>query len=200
MKTKFFLMSLILGAALMVSCNEEPTENDLKDYLKALAPYYPYSLDETLVFKNDALEKTWEIETYDYRGNGRYPDTGITVQNDITVKSYGLRYAHISAAFVNSPVTDKKFRKSEISTDFLHSGGSKVVEMSWSFRLQLPDGEVFEGGFTKKYPPKEVISTFTDTIILTQQGGPEGAYARIVKGKGLTDFSVDGETVWRRVK
>ena len=56
--------------------------------------------------------------------------------------------------------------------------------------------------------PKEVLAQLTDTIIIPirRQGttnreivAPEGAYARIVKDHGLTDFSVDGTTVWRRV-
>ena len=29
---------------------------------------------------------------------------------------------------------------------------------------------------------------------------PEGAYARIIKDQGLTDFSTDGKVAWKRVK
>lgn len=57
--------------------------------------------------------------------------------------------------------------------------------------------------------PKEVLSILTDTILIPIQiqdteneriAAPENAYARIVIGQGLTDFSTDGKTVWKRVK
>lgn len=66
MKSKLFVLSLIVATGLFSSCKtEEPTETDWNNYVAALKHYYPYSLEDQFLFVNDSLGRTWEAQPYD---------------------------------------------------------------------------------------------------------------------------------------
>lgn len=199
MKTKFFLISLILGAGLLVACYNAPSETDLQDYLTVMRPYYPYSVDDAFVFVNDSSGGKWIGYPYDYYKDGIYPYT------DIYKSSSDYAAEATICAWVQTE--EGGTRTGEIGTKILYMAGEYV--MSWNIALRLNDSVSFHGGFQCCCSESEILASFTDTILLPipYQHDPKTPmvefgepYARIVKHQGLTDFSVDGKTVWRKVK
>lgn len=207
MKTKFFIISLIAGVTLMTSClTNAPTEADMQGYMKALQQYYPYSLGDSYVYFNENLNRTWEISTYEM------PDFRISVYNNPSVKNYGDRGGSIYASFLEKGVASIEDEESSIAT-YLRNSGDSNMNVIWSVKIRLSADDFFSGGIEYGCPHREFLSQLTDTIILplTQKrapdsdyrsfiSAPEGSYARIVRGKGLTEFCVDGETVWHKVE
>ena len=205
MKAKLFIISLIVMATgLLVSC-ERPTEKELKNYLTILSAYYPYSANENFVFKNESTGHTWESKAYDYYKQGIYPYTHILICDEIGSKCKGDRYATITAWMLEKGV----YNNSEILTQIYHEGGTNEATISWYMSLQIGDSAHYEGWRSIDCPQEEVLSQLTDdTITIPLHPEPlypnmtipsiEGAYARIVKGKGLTEFSIDGTTTYIR--
>ena len=90
-------------------------------------------------------------------------------------------------------------RVGALSTEIVYWGDASSMDIFWSLELRLEEDEYYRGGSRITCSPDEILSQLTDTIILSIDDTENGAYARIVKNQGLTDFSVDGTTVWRRV-
>ncbi len=209
MKTKLFIVSfVIMLSGLVTSCEgESPTETEMKNYLAVLTHYYPYSANEIFVFANENQGYSWEAEAYDYYHNGIYPYTHLSVCNEVGAKCKGDREAVISAWMLEKGA-DSSNGVSEVSTMISHEGGSSEVQINWYIRLQLSDSTFYTGEFRSVCLQKAVLSQLTDVITIpilyyhsageAAVGAHEGAYARIVKEKGLTEFSVDGQTVWKR--
>ena len=199
MKTKNFLICLILGAALFVSCYNDPSEKEMQGYLAALRPYYPYPKNGTFIYVNDTLERTWEVKV-EKNMDDNYPYTNMTIcKREITSKCSGDRSVSIWTHFMKEQ-TPYDQRAGMLSTEITYMGGASSMEIYWSLKLYLNDDEHYQGGSYTKCGLDEVLSQFTDTIILSIDEAENGAYARIIKNQGLADFSVDGKTVWRRVK
>ena len=214
MKTKLFFLNLIVIAAICTSCGGrdeeeeiEPTEKDLKTYISVLSHYYPYSINDNLIFKNENSGESWENKPFNYSGSSIYPETKIWLCDDPDASCYGDRTAQIAARFIENGVSQYDYDPSQIST-FIAKSGSEEVYLSWNIMLSFGAYDYYRGSYSVICMPKEVLAQLTDTIIIPirRQGtttrvidAPEGAYARIIKDYGLTDFSVDGETVWRRV-
>ena len=211
MKTKLFIVSLvIMVSGLVTSCEgESPTEADMKNYLAVLTHYYPYSEDETFVFRNKNTGSTWETEAYDYYHTGVYPYTHLSVCDEVGAKCKGDREAFISAWMIEKGAESRN-GVSEVSTMISHEGGSNEVHIIWYIRLHLSDSTYYSGQlFQSVSIQKEVLSQLTDVITIPIQyyhkygeavdGAREGAYARVEREKGLTEFSVDGQTVWENL-
>lgn len=212
MKTKIFLLSLCV-AALCTSCGArdedeiEPTEKDLKTYISVLSHYYPYSINDNFIFKNENSGESWENKPFTYSGDSIYPETEIWLCDEPDASCYGDRTAHMTARFIENGVSRYDYDPSQIGT-FIAKSGSEEVYLSWNIMLSFGAYDYYRGSYSVICMPKEVLAQLTDTIIIPirRQGttnreivAPEGAYARIVKDHGLNDFSVDGTTVWRRV-
>ena len=206
MKTKVLiasLMAIVMG--LIVSCKqEEPTETDMKNYIEALKAYYPYSQGESVSFWNEDLERQWNL-------NANACNSHIIIcKNEPGSKCSGDRSATISTSFEEGGINSNKEIVSEIGTLLEHEGGSKTVFIRWDMSLRLSKEEYYQGSASVTCPTENVLAQFTDTIIVQITGkrsasgdmesAPKGAYAHIVKGKGMTDFSLDDRTVWKRVK
>lgn len=213
MKTKIFLLSLSVAAIICTSCRGhgdkiEPTEKDLKTYISVLSHYYPYSINDNLIFKNENSGESWENKPFTYSGDSIYPETEIWLCDEPYASCYGDRTAHIYACFIENGVSRYDYDPSQIGT-FIAKSGSEEVYLSSNIMLSFGAYDYYRGSYSVICMHKEVLAQLTDTIIIPirRQGtttreidAPEGAYARIVKYHGLTDFSVDGETVWRRVR
>lgn len=211
MKTKIILLNFITIAALCTSCGGrgeeiEPTEKDLNNYISALSHYYPYSINDEFIFRNDSLERIWENKPFTYSGDSIYPETEIWLCDEPGASCYGDRTAHIYADFIENGVSRYDYDPSQIGT-FIAKSGSEEVYLSWNIMLSFGAYDYYRGSYSVICMPKEVLAQLTDTIIIpirrhgTTNGeidAPEGAYARIVKNQGLTDFSIDGKTIWRR--
>lgn len=198
MKAKFFLISLILGTTLFVSCYNDPSEKDMQGYLAALRPYYPYPENGTFIYKNDSLGRTWEVKV-EKNKDGDYPYTHMTIcKREIFSKCSGDRSVSIWTRFMREHIPYDQ-SAGQLSTEIVYWGDASSMDIFWSLELYLNEDEHYQGGAYIKCSPDRVLSQLTDTIILSIDKTKNGAYARIVKGEGLTDFSVDGTTVWRRV-
>lgn len=206
MKTKLFIISLlVMATGLLASCEgEHPTEKEMKNYLSVLSTYYPYSLDDEFIFENESLGQTWEAKAYDRYNEGLYPYTHISVCNDVGSKCRGDRSASIIAWMLGP----EAYSYSEMSSGIYHEGGTNEVSIGWNVSLQMGDSACYKGSIQSVCRTEEVLSQLTDVITVPLHFEPlypnmtipsiDGAYARIVKGKGLTEFSLDGKTVWKR--
>ena len=216
MKTKLFLLSLM--AIVLASC--KPVEPDtivsakscLEDYLN----YYPYSLNEKFIFVNEDLNRRWEGEAYNRKGDKSYPETHILCNNNQENgepnENYGNWNSTIHASILEKGISPTHDEPSCIATYIDYVAGSnmgKPITISWNFSFRLSDEEIYHGELLNSCTESEMSSMLTDTIVvpmLYQRGNsiialPEGSYALIIKRKGLTEFSVDGgQTVWKRIK
>ena len=211
MKTKLFFLNLIVIAAICTSCGGsyiEPTEKDLNDYISALSHYYPYSINDDFVFRNDDLGRIWENKPFTCSGDSIYPETEIWLCNDPFASCYGDRYACVSAYFMENGVSRNAYDPSNLIT-YIAKSGSVDVYISWDVFLSFGAYDYFRGSFNSSCKPQEVLSQLSDTIIIPiqRQGtasgvidAPDDAYARIIKDQGLTDFSTDGKTIWKRIQ
>lgn len=216
MKTRIFLISLIMASVCLFSCEHDgdgaeiaPTEKDLHNYIAALSHYYPYSINDVFIFRNESSGERWENKPFVYSGDSTYPETEIWLCDDSDASCYGDRTAQICSYFMEKGVSRYEYAPSGITTFIAKTGGSEDINFSWYVYLSFGAYDYYQGISTVRCMPEEVLNQLTDTIIIpirhkgTASGviaAPNGAYARIVTDKGLTDFSVDGTTVWRRVK
>ncbi len=212
MKAKLFISNLIVIAAICSSCrgprsNEiEPTEKDLNNYITVLSHYYPYTLNDEFVFENESLGKRWENKPFVYGMDSIFPQTEIWLCDDPYASCYGDRVAGIYSNFMENGLSRFESSPSEIST-YIRCNGDAYI--GWHIKLSFGIYDNCSGHYSISCMPKEVLSILTDTILIPIQiqdteneriAAPENAYARIVIGQGLTDFSTDGKTVWKRVK
>ena len=209
MKAKLFIISLIIMASgLLVSCDNGLSEADLNSYIAAIKHYYPYSLAETFLFENKSLGQTWEANAYDYSHEGIYPFTSIQIcKRELGSKCSGDRSASIIACMIEKD-RDENLGYSEISTYLSQEGGHKEVYCLWRVSLLMSDSIFYTGEIRSYCSQEEVLTQLTDVITIPIQyyhkygesvnDAPKDAYARIVREKGLTEFSIDGQTVWKR--
>lgn len=211
MKTKFWVICVLSGILLMTSCDPaDPSQNiNGATCINAILPYYPYTIDENFVYVNEELDRTWEAAPRII--NGKYPEVVFDGKDDFDVngnpgKSNGNWEASVNVQMLelNPPAI---WDWSQISTIMTYSKWNKEMLIVWYFKICLSEEEHFSAHNRIICASNEALSYFSDTILLTdmiQEHGavplPDGVYARIVKNEGLTDFSVDGATVWRRVK
>ena len=200
MKHKLFITISTALALLMTACDTgQPTEAEMKEYLTVLSYYYPYSLTDTFVFVNDDLGKTWEAYPYCMDGD-TYPRTRLI---RLSGKSTGWS-AYVEADMVTKDISNKE---GGILTYLNYAGG--IMDMHWDIKFVLNEDETIQGGYIITCSKDQLLSNLTDTILIPIPNqfipgppviAPDGAYARIVKHQGLTDFSTDGKTVWKRVR
>ena len=211
MKTKLYFLTGIIAAILVTACTPVHRSKDVnaETCLNALKAYYPYSVDEEFVFVNDELGLTWEAKAYDY-GKGVYPEASKDEYFSITDgNSYGSWYAMIHAWITTNGMPPKQHSPGTNYSSIYYTG---TYHIAWYFQLYFNPENWFDGGYSLECSESDVLPSLTDTIILPiplqingtdmvePSKGTNGAYARIVKHQGLTDFSTDGKTVWKRVK
>ena len=210
MKPKLFLISLVALATLMMSCRNDVSEKDMKGYLNDMLCYYPYALEEDVTFVNDSLGQTFVVRPKT-PGDGIFPTRHIIICSDgIWSKCRGDKSVSVSAR-MNEKDASRGERFILLVSHVGYTGHldyENSMDIEFSIELALVDNENYYGAAVRQnVSPEDVYSCLSDTILIpiTQKNtlgptleAPEGAYARIVKGQGLTDFSIDGKTVWRR--
>ena len=212
MKTKIYLLSFIAFAVTFISCagsTIEPTKKDLNNYIAALSHYYPYTINDDFIFRNEKSGEKWENKPFVYDGNSTYPEAEIWFCDDPMASCYGDRTAHMYSYFIENGVSRYEYAPSRVATFIAKSGGSVDMYLTWDVFLSLGSYDYYQGSTMVSCSPREVLAQLTDTIIIPIQrqstasgdiAAPDGAYARIVKDQGLSDFSIDGITIWQRVK
>ena len=207
MKTRLLILTSIIAlVALLSSCgdkSDDSVKDQLKSYVAALRPYYPYTLDEEFVFVNEETGNTWSAKACDPESFGYYPYSFI---EDLE-KEHGVSYAG-KVAYLLPDSLQGSLPSSDLSTTIFIK--NLQAHVHWGAGLEVGANMYYEGEYEYTVPIDQFISTIPDTIIIplkwyyqrdTHESASlhSGAYVRIVKGQGFTDFSVDGETVWRRV-
>lgn len=218
-KTTLCLLSLFAAVVLMESCTQtkEPemnryiTEEELNSYLEQVLLFFPYSVDEEFIFENESTGEQWKAKAYDY-GEGKYPHVGIDRCVEPGSECNGLWSVYVMAPMLESNGLSISSNNMSFTSIALVGQMSHLDYEECDFQIRLEERKVYQGGcaYEKKYTSN--FSYLKDTIIMPIPNqindqyldepapGKEGAYARLVKHKGLTDFSFDGKTVWRRVK
>ena len=213
MKSKISIIILVFAALLMAGCSkpkEVPTENDLKTYLAELKLYYPYAVNEQFVFVNETTCERLEVKAMPEQDN-EYPITSYGIhEEDPESMSYEMWSIDIYAPMINNEFSMVLDMDSHIAGKGLICDG-----ILWMFSVKLDSKYSYIGVKLPDASDNDVLSLFTDTVEITeisktyiddfsgeiqQESAPSGSYARIVRNKGLTDFCIDGKTVWRRVK
>ncbi len=127
--------------------------------------------------------------------------------NNPFAECYGDRVVEIFANFIENGVDRCAYAPSGIRT-FIAQSGSPDVWICWDIMLSFGPDDYYKGTYSVHCMPAEVIEQLTDTIVIPilRQGTKRGeidvtdsAYARIIKEQGLTDFSIDGKTIWKRI-
>ena len=210
MKTKITYGILVFAAILMAGCAQPPRKNQALDYIEELKTYFPHTVDEKLVFVNEELGRTWETNAIaDDKGN--CPGYDLEINDSFGTKSYG---DWVIAVGVLMGKEGQKYSVDEKYSSYgvLIYGNPINFNEKWNITIRLNENENYSGSkWTEDYPIEDFYLIRTDTIVLpigNAIGDPikpdkellAGSYARIVRNKGLTDFCVDGKTVWRRVK
>ena len=207
MKTKL-LTCLILAIGFFTSCVQKPKEENVRKYLDSLQSYHPYSAEESFIFVNDSLGRTWEAKAYN-KGNKTYPHTTISLMDEFGTKSYGDWYALIDAPFVEKSMTPNEDNMGNIHSEI--AGNSVNYTMIWDCKIFINQNERYVGEKIDEKFPIGDFSAFQDALVIPivykydtikkhLVNTHEGGYVRIIKHQGMTDFSTDGKTVWRRVK
>ena len=201
MKPKFFIISLFAVMVVAISCQpNEPSakSNYFEQYIDTLKLYYPYSLEQLCVFENAESNQKLEILSYDERKTGTFPYSFIEILDKECDCEEDQRFI-IEGAWKWKEKVLSSESPTRIRTELIHERSWDNYFVEWNIQIFLNDEELYSGDSEFRCNPNEVLSHFTDSIIIPLNA-PEGSYARIVKNQGLTDFSVDGKTVWKRVK
>lgn len=219
MKTKLFLFCLIGTFVLLTACTPKPELDEVtpETCVAALAKYFPYSIDEKFIFVNDSLNHRIEAKPYDGYKQGIYPAIFIDDKNGKDLNSEWNCSIH--ACMFNSRInTDSLswtyYWMERISAWVLNnpSESAAPIQLVWGMSLRLSmkkPQEYFTAYWDVHCKPSELASLLTDTISVPIQTivSPDmdttivdGSCVHLVRNKGITDFTLDGKTFWRRVK
>ena len=204
MKSKHFLFCPIAIIIAFSACTPESEgmKVNLKTCLKVMSAYFPYTDKENFVFVNEELGKTCEAGAFSANADDGYPNVLTLECHSPLSKCYGDWSIYISAVFQEKEGSSNQSLNGMIRANVDYSPDTDQIESvaaDWIVHISLGKEGALKIDWGFVCFPEELYSHFTDTIVLPVNT-PEGAYARIVKNQGLTDFSVDGKTVWKRVK
>ena len=196
MKTRFIIPILLLAfCAFGTSCRLH-LQRIADDTLAEVKPYFPYSLDETIVFVNEQLADSIEFVVSQIKERA-YGD------NNISSKNYGCWDATMTVNMVLTYPQTKYEQRSHIS---FSAFGDETVGLMWASTMLLKWEKVDEAHVHYRCKEEEITNYMTDTIMVPVIENPTIAdkrfdpYMRVVKNYGLTDFSLDGKTTYRRIK
>lgn len=215
MNKSFLMMACVAFCmALLVACNTNAPDQRTVNPLSCrdvILTYFPYSIDEHFVFENDLTKERKVLDAYSQDGK-TYPSVSIHgASSSDSVKSHGdwevLVYAHMIAEdnVLNGNMLG--YQSGYINFTVKGSAYNKKCLIGFYSPLILNKNEQYYGYTSSYIDTAEAFSLFTDTITIpllsqskpTRVVLPEGACVHIVKNKGITDFSLDGNSVWRRV-
>jgi len=210
-KLSIWISVVLLSAVMMTSCTpvnpaEEPEVQELvidpDSCLAAMLRYFPYTKTDTLVYANESSKKQWII----YPHTNWNPGAGFPVVN----KGGGEEgpsswYNMIAAPFVVEGIGN--LYRTEFYWELSTSSGKFEFLMSNDIRFE--QGSYYSGNLNTRMDSAQLRAFFADTIVIPikslepdksgkSEPMPQGAELHFVKDKGLTEFSLDGTTFWRR--
>ena len=219
MKKSFLFIGLIGLIMSFASCDpnvpQSKLRTDAQKSLNTIVAYYPYSINDEFVYVNETTGEQWKGKPYS-NNYGEFPEINLRVYDDESdpivdgehSMSYGSWNADVYAEILEVGVSHAVRQPTYMHTTISKSPNDQKTEILMSCYLYITFNklECYLVGVDSIYSSlDEVMAFFTDTIVLQPfmdkgtQEYVEGSYARIIRDKGLTDFSVDGKTVRRRV-
>ena len=213
---KTLILLLSITAAWLTSCSSGPSKAEWERYRAELLRYFPYHNGDVCVFENTENDSSIvfrpfdEYNPYDESKDGSFLQTRINIENCGPFEKCGASGITLDALWQG---TDDK--KASVLMILEHWGGNKMDFYCYYIMLLGKDNPYqYSGITTTTYPQAEILSYLPDTLVLpitryefpTDKGrshtdiSSQGAYFRLVKDHGLTDFSLDGTTVWHQVK
>lgn len=195
------------------SSPELPKKNGSDTYADVMIQYFPYDINEHFVFENNQTEDIKECYAFNY--NNRYGAIYPLMEkrnvnpNDSSI-SAGDWQINIDAPMIaadNDPI-ELKYDPGFITFRVFGSTFDSACNVNMHTKLQFNAEEYFYGSLDyRRFDTSKVLSLFMDTItipltqhVLQTKREPisEGAYVHIVKNIGITDFSIDGKSIWKR--
>lgn len=198
---KSLFLLLAIAAACLTSCSSDGTsKSDMKRYRTEILRYFPYHIGDSCVYENAAENSNMILFPYNQYYQDEFPFSHLTICGAFDKCSFDARL------LVNGHWISSGQKEMNIEVELEHEKGSDQMHIHWSYVIYMSYKDGY-GGYRDIYCPiTEVLSQFPDTItmpIINSSADDfidEGAYIRLVKDHGLTDFSLDGTTVWHQVK
>ena len=226
MKKQVFLMaSILIMTCVLSSCGktdpvdpqlpeermdpepmEVPNAVNLQTCTDVVLRYFPYSAEETLTFQNDKTNEIWKI-TPQY--NPERQETFPSIESYDNYQMGTEWYLCITAWFMRE---GKVFPEEKRCAGVICIVNPKtlqgdIISVIWknSVSLTANTDDTYTNRLDFQYDTTLLFTQhFTDTITLPMAKLdttlPSTACMHIVRGWGITDFSLDGESVWRRKK
>ena len=216
MKKYFLFVGVCVIAGIMSSCNNKPDPEDPmsatpQNSIEAMRPYFPYSADQKLEFVNESTGKEWSLTPCFYN-----PASGAPIDFP---KISNLKYnAHpeIWEVFMESDYegeasNGKPWRYNLISFKVVGNTDKDSVYFTEMAQIEVGKEGFFQGECYFSNSMSEFIPSLKDTIRcpflrtcatygMIKEPAADGCYITVVKNKGITDFCIDGKTIWKRVK
>ena len=204
MKSRNLVCSVVLSLLyLLTSCNPiEPKEEKISidECTNLVAQYFPYTKNSEIQFssENGDLISMFALES---KYDGSCPV--VVTDSLLGPETFSLVYTYF---YVSSDIPETQNR---IYSQMFFPYNGDTATIDWMITLQWEKDVYYDVCTRKIIPLKNPYISLTDTLefpILYRLSKTEsqyalnGAYVRIVRHKGLTEFCVDGETIWKRVK
>ena len=216
-----FVIILVVYACLHTACNTNDPEKrqvNPKTCIDVMIKYFPYDINEHFVFVNDQTGEQKVCDAFNYNHGEEYPEIGGDINDVDSTKSYGDWNANITARMLaeDNP-SALMYTPGYIRFDVTGSTFNSLCSIMLASELRFCRDEYFTGWSGQRIDTAQFFSFFLDTIIIPldqrvflqkEESGykyayeplPKGACVHIVKNVGITDFSTDGVSFWRRIK
>ena len=201
MKHHFSLLVIIPISFLFMACHHGDNLNK-EEVLQSALEYFPYQEGDILIFYNATTDDTISI-------------AAVCPSNKNSLYAYVDEITRDSEWLIRV-LTDLKIEKPEVPNSIISSAAvisgsysSEMIQMRWYANIVFSKITEYYASLISKCKPEDLYNHFTDTICLpieqiyngkNVEEADENAYVNIVKSRGITDFSLDGKTIWNRVK
>ena len=207
---------ILCTAGLLAACNtnnpepEEPQKPNLPDTVNAqtckdvILRYFPYSPSEMLTFQNSQTGEDWQISPRIKDMSEDFP--AVTITEGISTSDDW--YLDIEAYFMKAGDDyHHALTCCGLSCTIFPTLRGDTIEIRWSGLISLTgnyEDKYIATWLTIKADSANVLKHLTDTLTIQlekpQTVLPPEVCMHVVRERGITDFSLDGKTIWNRVK
>ena len=201
MKHHFSILFLIPVCLLFMACHHGDNLNK-EEVLQSALEYFPYQEGDILIFYNATTGDTISMAAVSSDSENFLITHVDEIKGD---PGWLIRVeAALTIGKLQAP-NNKSFSLVNISDSYT----SEMIQMRWGTNILFSKNAVYYASLVNKCKPEDIYNHFKDTIYLpveqiyngkTYENADKNAYVNIVKSRGITDFSLDGKTIWKRVK
>ena len=200
MKHHLSILFLIPVCFLFVACHRGDNLNK-EEVLQSALEYFPYQEGDVLTFYNATTEDTLSMAAINSE-NEKF------LTYDIVQSSDPGWIVHVVAQLTVDSIP-LPYNKCYFATTIADSYSTETLFVQWQAVILLSTYEYYEAGLYPRDKPENLYKYLTDTICVpinkrfygkTFENADKNAYVNFVKNRGLTDFSLDGKTTYRRIK